>query len=245
MILEANMAKKLLTLIIFAMTFLCANAFADDDEKKGTHLNLSVSESTEVEEDLLIVNLRFETEGKTSQDVQKEINKKMESALAEVKKQSKISVSTENYSVYQYNPRTHKGEKSQTIWKGGQSIQLKGNNFMEILKTTGILQSMGLAVNGLSYVVSPELSEETRDSLMEKSVEKLLNKAKRVAKVLGKDDIKVLNINVDSNSYYPSPILMRSSDMMVKNIGAESVPVASPGQSRISTTVSATILIKD
>lgn len=116
---------------------------------------------------------------------------------------------------------------------------------MEILKTTGILQSMGLAVNGLSYVVSPELSEETRDSLMEKSVEKLLNKAKRVAKVLGKDDIKVLNINVDSNSYYPSPILMRSSDMMVKNIGAESVPVASPGQSRISTTVSATILIKD
>lgn len=239
------MAKKLLTLIIFAMTFLCANAFADDDKKKGTHLNLSVSESTEVEEDLLIVNLRFETEGKTSQDVQKEINKKMESALAEVKKQSKISVSTENYSVYQYSPCTHKGEKSQTIWKGGQSIQLKGNNFMEILKTTGILQSMGLAVNGLSYVVSPELSEETRDSLMEKSVEKLLNKAKRVAKVLGKDDIKVLNINVDSNSYYPSPILMRSSDMMVKNIGAESVPVASPGQSRISTTVSANILIKD
>ena len=66
------MAKKLLTLIIFAMTFSCANAFADDDEKKGTYLNLSVSESTEVEEDLLIVNLRFETEGKTSQDVQKE-----------------------------------------------------------------------------------------------------------------------------------------------------------------------------
>ena len=239
------MAKKFLKLIIFAMTFSCANAFADDDEKKGTYLNLSVSESTEVEEDLLIVNLRFEIEGKTSQDVQQEINKKMESALAEVKKQSKISVSTENYSVYQYSPRTHKGEKRQTIWKGGQSIQLKGNNFIEILKTTGILQSMGLAVNGLSYVVSPELSEETHDSLMEKSVEKLLNKAKRVAKVLGKDDIKVLNINVDSNSYYPSPILMRSSDMMVKNTGAESVPVASPGQSRISTTVSATILIKD
>ena len=78
-----------------------------------------------------------------------------------------------------------------------------------------------------------------------KKARKLLNKAKRVAKVLGKDDIKILNINVDSNSYYPSPILMRSSDMMVKNTGAESVPVASPGQSRISTTVSATILIKD
>ena len=239
------MTKKLLTLIIFAITFSYINALADNDERKGARLNLSVSESAEVEEDLLIVNLRFETEGKTSQDVQKEINKKMENALAEVKKQSQISTSTENYSVYQYSPRTHKGEKRQIIWKGGQSIQLKGNNSIEILKITGVLQSMGLAVNGLNYVVSPELNEATCDSLMEKSVEKLLNKAKRVAKVLGKDDIEIININVDSNSYYPSPMLMKSSDMMVKNIDAESVPVASPGQSRISTTVSATILIKD
>src|SRR5690606_35663960 len=102
------MSKKLLILIIFAMTFSFTTAFADDDEKKGTHLNLSVSESMEVEEDLLIVNLRFETEGKTSQDVQKDINKKMESALAEVQKQSEISVSTENYSVYQYTPPSNK-----------------------------------------------------------------------------------------------------------------------------------------
>ena len=35
---------------------------------------------------------------------------------------------------------------------------------------------------------------------MEKLVEKLLRKAKRVAKVLGKDEIEVLNINVDSNN---------------------------------------------
>lgn len=239
------MSKKLLILIIFAMTFSFTTAFADDDEKKGTHLNLSVSESMEVEEDLLIVNLRFETEGKTSQDVQKDINKKMESALAEVQKQSEISVSTENYSVYQYTPPSNKGEKVQTIWKGSQSIQLKGSNSIEILKITGVLQSMGLAVNSLNYVVSPELNEKTRDSLMEKSIEKLLHKAKRVAKVLGKDDIQVLNINVDSNNYYPSPMLMRSSNTMVKNMDTESVPVTSPGQSRISTTVSANILIKN
>ena len=239
------MSKKLLTLVIFAMTFSFTTAFADDDEKKGTHLNLSVSESMEVEEDLLIVNLRFETEGKTSQDVQKDINKKMESALAEVKKQSEISVSTENYFVYQYTPPSNKREKGQTVWKGSQSIQLKGSNSIEILKITGILQSMGLAVNSLNYVVSPELNEKTRDSLMEKSIEKLMHKAKRVAKVLGKDDIQVLNINVDSNNYYPSPMLMRSSNMMVKNIDTESVPVSSPSQSRISATVSATILIKN
>lgn len=239
------MTKRLLTLIIFTMIFSFSNAFADEDKRKGAHLNVSASESVEVEEDLLIVNLRFETEGKNSQEVQKEINEKMTNALAEVKKHKKIRASTEHYSVYKYSPRVKKGEKRRTIWKGSQSMQLKSKDSTEILKTTGILQSMGLAVNGLSYVVSPELREETRDSLMEKSVEKLLNKAKRVAKVLGKDDIEVININVDSNNYYPSPMPMRASGLSMKSMDAESVPVASPGQSRISTTVSATILIKD
>ena len=239
------MTKKLLTLIIFATTFSFSNAYAGDGKRKGAHLNISASESVEVEEDLLVVNLRFETEGKNPQEVQKAINDKMTTALAEVKKHKKIKVSTEHYSVYKYSPRVKKGEKRKTIWKGNQSMQLKSKDSAEILKTTGTLQSMGLAVNGLNYVVSPDLSEETRDSLMEKSVEKLLSKAKRVAKVLGKDEIEVLNINVDSNNYYPSPMPMRASGMMMKSMDAESVPVASPGQSRISTTVSATILIKD
>lgn len=240
------MTKKLLTLIIFSITFSFSNAFADDDKRKGTHLNVSATESVEVDEDLLVVNMRFETEGKNPQEVQKEINEKMSSALAEVKKHKKIKVSTEHYSVYKYTPRVKKGEKKTTIWKGSQSMQLKSKDSELILKTTGALQSMGLAVNGLSYVVSPELREETNDSLMEKSVEKLLSKAKRVAKVLGKDDIKVLNINVDSSNYYPSPMPMRASGMMMKSMDAESVvPVASPGQSRISSTVSATILIED
>ena len=70
------MTKKLLTLIIFATTFSFSNAYAGDDKRKGAHLNISASESVEVEEDLLVVNLRFETEGKNPQEVQKAINDK-------------------------------------------------------------------------------------------------------------------------------------------------------------------------
>lgn len=238
------MTKQLLTLITFLIVLSFSSAFAgDDDKRKGAHLNISASETREVEEDLLVINLRYETEGKNPQEVQKQINEKMAKALDEVKAHRKIKVSTEHYSVYKYHPRVKKGEKKRVVWKGSQSMQLKTKDKEEALKTTGVLQSMGLAVNGLNYVVSPELREEVRDSLMEKAVEKLLSKAKRVAKVLGKDDIEVVNINIDSNNFYPSP--MRSSGRMMKAMDAESAPVASPGQSRISTTVRATVLIKD
>jgi predicted secreted protein len=238
------MTKKLLTFITLAMMFSFTTALADKDKRKGALLNISASDSKEVEEDLLVVNLRFETEGKSPQEVQEKINEKMTKALDEVKKHRKIKVSTEQYSVYKYHPRIKKGEPKKTIWRGSQSLQLKSKHSDIILKTTGVLQSMDLAVNGLNYIVSPELREEVQDSLMEKAVEKLLTKSKRVAKVLGKDDIEVVNININSNNFYPSP-MRASSAMMMKDMSAESSPVASPGQSRITTSVSATILIKD
>ena len=43
------MTKRLLTLIIFTMIFSFSNAFADEDKRKGAHLNVSASESVEVE----------------------------------------------------------------------------------------------------------------------------------------------------------------------------------------------------
>ena len=229
------MTKQLFTIITFVIALSFSNAFADDDKRKGALLNISASESVEVQEDLLIVNLRFETEGKTPQEVQEKINKVMVKALDEVKGNRRVKASTENYSVYKYHPRMKKGEKRKAIWKGSQSMQLKSKSSEDTLKITGKLQSMGLAVNGLNYVASPELREATRDSLMEKAIEKLLSKAKRVAKSLGKDDIEVVKINIDSNNFHPSP--MRSSGMMMKSMDAESAPVAAPGQSRISTTV--------
>ena len=109
------MTKKLLTLIIFATTFSFSNAYAGDDKRKGAHLNISASESVEVEEDLLVVNLRLKL--KNPQEVQKAINDKMTTALAEVKKHKKIKVSTEHYSVYKYNPRVKKGEKEKLSGK--------------------------------------------------------------------------------------------------------------------------------
>jgi predicted secreted protein len=240
------MTKKIFTLITLIIAFSYTNALADKGKYKreGALLNISASDSREVEEDLLVVNLRFETEGKSPQEVQEKINEKMTKALNEIKQHRKITVSTEQYSVYKYHPRTKNGEPKKTIWRGSQSLQMKSKDSAVILKTTGVLQSMELAVNELNYVVSPELREEIEDSLMEKAVEKLLSKSKRVAKSLGKDNIEVVNININSNNFYPSP-MRASSVMMMKDMGDESSPVASPGQSRITTSVSATILIKD
>ena len=237
------MTKKLFAIITITLTFLFSNALADDDKRKGSYLNLSATEGKEVQEDLLIATLYFEAEGSSPQSVQKKINETMAKALDEIKRNRKVKASTRNYSVYKYQPLVKKGEKKKSIWKGSQSIQLNSKDSDATLKTASTLQSMGLAQSGLSYMVSPELREETKDSLTEKAIEKLMSKAKKIAKMLGKEEIDVVSINVDSNNYYPTP---SSSASMMKTRNITEIPiVASPGQTRVSTTISATILIKD
>jgi len=237
------MKKQIVALVAILLVSLPFTSFADDD-KKDTYLNISATERREVEEDLLVANLRFEFEGEEAKNVQDKINSTMKEALSAAKSIRNVNVSTEQYSVYKYHPRVKKGESKTTIWRGSQSLVITGKDSDKILQLTGDLQKMGLAVTGLNYVVSPEKYEEVRDSLMELAIEKLIKRAKRVAKAIGADDIKIVNINVDANNQI-SP-MRQGRVMAMSSKGREyAAPVAAPGQSQIYMTVSARVLIKD
>jgi predicted secreted protein len=236
--------KKQILSVAMLLIFLPFNSFACGDTKDATYLNISATERREVAEDLLVANLRFEFEGEEAKDVQNKINNVMQKALGKAKVVEDINVSTEQYSVYKYHPRAKKGEANKIIWRGSQSLLITGKNSDKILQLTGDLQKIGLTVTGLNYVVSPEKYEEIRDSLMEVAIEKLMQRSKRVAKAIGADDIKIININIDAvNPVIP---MQQNRMMSMSSKGQEhSVPVASPGQSQIYMTVSAKVLIKD
>ena len=172
------MTKQLFTIITFVVALSFSNAFADDDKRKGALLNISASESVEVQEDLLIVNLRFETEGKTPQEVQEKINKVMVKALDEVKGNRRVKASTESYSVYKYHPRMKKGEKRNVVWKGSQSMQLKSKSSEDTLKITGKLQSMGLAVMVLIMLHLLNFEKQRAIPLWKKQLKNYLAKQK-------------------------------------------------------------------
>jgi len=240
------MNKQLITLIALLFLFTSSAMASEGKKRKGAYLNISATESVKVVEDLLLVNLRFEAEGKSVSAVQEKINKTMGEALSKAKSIKNAEISTEQYSVYKYHPRVKKGEKKKTIWRGAQHMKISGKSADDILKMTGELQKMGLATSNLGYVVSPEKHEETRDALMEKAIKKLLTKSDRVAKAIGKKSTEVVNINIDSNHY--QPLLRKRSKLMAMSAADSSekhAPVAEPGQGQVTMTVSATILIKD
>ncbi len=239
------MTNQMTKLIIFLFLVSPLSSLAGEDKIDGTLLNVSATEFIEVQEDLLVANLHYEFEAITAKEVQNQINVIMTKTLEKAKMLKDVKVSTQQYSVYKYEYVANKNDERKTKWRGNQGVVITGKTSDDILKLTGELQEMGLAVDGLSYTISNDKREEVRDSLMELAIEKLMKKSKRVAKALGKDVVKVVSINVDADISRPYPAMQYAMRMASVAKNEMASPVAEPGQSEISMTVSATIMIKD
>ena len=216
-----------------------------------TVLNVSATEREEVDQDTLVANLRYEAENKDAKALQNEINTAMKKAVDAAKAVEGVKVYTQQYYVYEYNPNPQpipehqKNEGYEKMWRGQQGIQLKSKSADELLELTGKLQEMGLVMEGLQYMLSPEKAQDIQESLMEDALVKIKAKAERAAKALGKKEVEMLEINVDNGGYFPQPYARNMMAMDAGMAKAEmAAPVAEPGQSEINMTVTARVLLK-
>jgi predicted secreted protein len=215
-----------------------------DIPEGATLIGLSVTERTEVDQDLLIANLRYEAEDFDRIKVQDEINKAMAAAVKKAERVEDIKFSTQSYHIHSFNPNPRSGQRVEK-WRGQQGLQIKGKNPDTLLDLVGDLQADGFAMNGLNYQVSPELMEETKNAMLEDALKKLTVKAERTAKALGKNTANLLQVSVDSGGHHPQPMMMARSTMAMEAAPASmAAPVAAPGQTNITLSVSAQALIK-
>lgn len=216
-----------------------------------TALNISATETVEVEQDLLVASLRIQREAKTSREVQEHINKAMTVALDKIKAVKSVKVETGQYYVhpdYRYIKKPD-GDNEQVLdqWRGSQTVTVKGKEAADVLALAGSLQDMGFMMNGLNYQLSPEKYEEVRDGLMEVTIKKLSDRAQRVGKALGKNKVDLVEINVDAMQNSPRPVMYARAakmEMMAADSGAMAAPVAESGETSVSMSVSARAIIK-
>lgn len=215
-----------------------------------TALNISATENLDVEQDTLVASLRIQYEEKDAKTVQKKINDAMAEAVALAKKNTSLKVETGQYYVspdYRYIKTDEENNKRVLDkWRGSQTLTIKSETAEDVLNVTGKIQDMGFMMNSLNYQLSQKKHEEIRDGLMEVTVKKLRDRAMRVAKALGKSDVDIVEINVDSNNYNPRPVYARAQkmEMAVMADSAMPAPTAEAGETNVSMTISARAIIK-
>ena len=208
-------------------------------------LHISATEQREVDQDLLIANLRIESQDKDNRKVQNEVNTAMAKALEMAKDYADVKAITRGYNVYEYDLNGGKRDtRRDMVWKGSQSVQLKSKNAEELLELAGKIQEAGFVMGGLNYTLSPALAAQIQDEMLEAALEKLQNRAKRAATALGKKGAELKEIQTQGQYAPPQPVYARGEMMAMDSAVKMAAPVASPGETTLNMTVSAKALLR-
>src|SRR5690606_7225728 len=106
-----------------------------------------------------------------------------------------------------------------------------------LLALVGELQANGLVVTSLYYSLSAERYEEVADGLMNAALVKLQNRADQAAQGLGKGSAQLVEVSLDGSPNFA--FRERQVAYAMAADAAVAPPVAEPGQTQVSLTVSA------
>ncbi len=200
-----------------------------------TLITLSVTERVQVEQDTLIATLRVELDNRDPAALQSEINAAMAEALEAAGDDPAVKVSTGYYSVYQYST-SPQGGRNNEVWRGSQSITLESQDAARVLALAGEIQARGFVMSELQYTLSTARADEVRDSLMESAIARATANAERAARALGKSEVDIAVLDVDTAMGYAQPMMM-ARGVAFDAVAEMAAPVAEAGETEVSLTV--------
>ncbi len=189
---------------------------------KPAQASLQASASTEVQQDTLTISVVAEVSSDSQKDVSDSLAKITKQAMDIAKSSdNSVTVYSGNYRVWPVNDK--KGQI--TGWRGSSEIMLKSQDFA---KASKLAADMGpdMSIRSWSFSVSDESYNKAEQELLEQAAEAFKQRASDVAKAMGFDSYKLVNINLGgAGSNYKSPQMMRAAvaaaDSSVVSVPAE------------------------
>lgn len=205
-----------------------------------TVLKLAETATVTIRPDELIASLHAETMAGTAAEAQAKVNGAIAEALARVKAATGVGVSTGGYSVYRLNPADHTDRTDR--WQAAQSLELKGQDSVVLLKLVGELQKSGLALRNLGWRLSPEATRRARAEATRLALAGLRGRADEAAAQIGLTFEGFREIRLDSER--PGPIGPRMMSAAMSAGGAAPPPSAEAEDVSVSATAEADVLLR-
>jgi predicted secreted protein len=202
-----------------------------------TDIQLSETATRMMTPDRLRASLRLEVKGKSARAVQAELNTRMDTALAKAKSVASVTASTGAYSVGR-SGLLNDAEP----WQASQTLELTSGNFQSLLALAGELENQGLAISDLNFFLAPETVKGVEGMLTGQALAALKVRADQVARDMGLAVDHFGKVEVgNATAYAPfRPMPMMAAATMPARAAP---PVAEPGDSTVSLTVSADVVL--
>lgn len=205
--------------------FLALPVAAAEPPVRYDQIDLSAQASMEVDNDTLIAVLYAQQEGQDLSSLTDEVNRTINQAVAQAKTAEGVTVQTLGYQtspIYQ--------QQRLSGWRVRQSIRLESRQSGRLSQLLSRLQST-LALDSLSYAVSPERRKSVEDKLIEQAIDAFQRRAKLVAERLGHKRYRLVQMSIDTSGQAPQPLRVRANMMALQN------PAAAPSLEAGSQTI--------
>ena len=245
------MIKQTITSILFLSLAVTAsqpamaqNQFSLGELQPGQlMLNLSTTEQRSVEQDSLTASLEFIVQGRDRNQIQNELNTTMAKALMLLEDQEAFEFQTSGYQVFIVETaRPTKTDITNPVWRARQSVELSGTDSTRILETTAKLQNLGLTLTSLYYSLSVARYEEVAGQLLEQALAKLQGRAETAASALGKASASLVEVSMDGSPNFGG-YRERGAVFAMAADSSMSPPVADPGETTVSVSISARAVV--
>ncbi len=189
---------KIVLTSLFVSLFLAQATWADSERLHYNQISLSAMASDEIKNDILVAILYVQEEGRHPKTLADRVNEKISKAVERAKQLTEVKVQTLAY-------RTNPYYKKQKIagWRVRQSIRLESKNFSQLSQLIGELQE-SLALEQVSYQVSPERRGEAENRVIAKAISAFEKRAAVISEQFGFSSYKMLDVNINTSGRYPA-----------------------------------------
>jgi predicted secreted protein len=183
--------KFLIVPLLFALPVL---AVAHETTDHYDRVHLSASAQAQIENDTVIATLYAQEEGSDAVQLANLVNRRISEAIELVRQHDAIKLQTNNYST---SPVYHKNKI--TGWRVRQSVRLESQDMTSMSALLGDLQQT-LALQEVSFAVSPGLKNSTDDELIVEALKVFEKRAKNITQQLGRKNYKIVDLDVATSA---------------------------------------------
>ena len=191
---------RLIPITALSIALYATSAIAHNEPPQYNRVHLDESARAEVDNDLLVVVLSAQAEGRDASAPADEVNRLMDWAVNLSRSHPEVKLQTLGYQTHAvYNKDKIRG------WRVSQSLRLESRDNRLLGDLIAKLQAQ-LHVQSLGYEVSDEQRRGHLDELTATAIMRFQARAKHIAGALGRTGFRLVNLQINDSRNRPMPL---------------------------------------
>lgn len=226
---------------LLTTTVLSSSIFAQPAETLNYNvLNIQADATRQVSNDEMHAVLFIEKSNKQPAELSSQINQLMNQALSLAKKYPQVKIETGSQTTY---PVYDNDSTKLKEWRGRAEVNIESTDFKAASQLVAELQQ-NFQTQSVNFTVSDAQRNKVENELMIEASKNFQQRAQLLTQAWNKSGYNLVNLNLNTSSSYPQPVMMRSSMAKFASAEANDGQNVAAGESKITVSANGAIQFK-